>query len=437
MRTDDIHQNVKDPVTGNTIDFTQFNVCVPWLTTFGADYNISPHDMWAPDASKPNVTIEKNSYTEIKLTFSGYQASAFRTSLWLIPATRNNDPGITVKHGDSNILDANGNQNFVKDPYHAAEDPADGVEVDIFEYERTVDSANHDWLIMKCLGELGDQDKWTHNVHTNGPGVNGADGRVPGIDNTDFHRIGLLWVEDRLVWFVDGVAYVKDVVNVPNNVRMQLVLSRELTAGNNGAGSGTPSDPGIFGDSGASSANRNLIDGDYVEIEHIRVWEVSNYSEPNSTADVTADRYGATNGEIFWDKGGYTNFNVYRDDQNQGSTNGSSFYQNDLVSGQSYDYEVKAIDGGNEISIGSVTMPSDTGGSVTATRYGATNGEIFWDKGGYTNFKIYRNNDHQGDTNGSSFYQNNLISGLSYSYEVKAVDGGSEISIGTVTMPAN
>lgn len=131
--------------------------------------------------------------------------------------------------------------------------------------------------------------------------------------------------------------------------------------------------------------------------------------------------------------------------QNTSPNTGSSFYQGGLVSGTAYSYEVKAIQGSSEVSLGTVSIPGTAGPGipgggvvdvVTGTRYGNSNCEIFWDKGSYSQFNIYRDGVKQNTSanTGSSFYQNGLVGGTAYSYEVKAIQGSSEISIGSVTV---
>lgn len=78
---------------------------------------------------------------------------------------------------------------------------------------------------------------------------------------------------------------------------------------------------------------------------------------------VTASRYDAHQGEIFWQRGDYTQFNIFRDHELQNSTplDASSFYQDTLVSGTHYQFEVVAVDAqGNVIeSLGAVSMASE------------------------------------------------------------------------------
>jgi len=388
FKLDTVHREVKDPITNQKIKFKKFNICVPWLTTFGASYD-NGLDMFIPDISKPNITIEKNCFIEIKANFGGYKAEAFRTSLWLLPATKNNNVGTTVLFDDSEPLRPDGTQNFVKNSYHASVNPMDGVEIDVFEFEKSNKPGQENWILMKTLGDLGDQNLWTHNTLMSGPGVNGADAIVPNIDS-GWHTIGLLWLEDRLVWFVDGKAYVKDEVNRPNNVRMQIILSREINAGNQGGADGDPRDTGLFGNSGARKENRDKIPDDHVDIEYIRVWQARpgpiptpqptpelppkdpNYQVPPNTGNhpeisvggLVTRRYGQDNGELFWERRiGPNRYKVYQNGIALTETMAVSLTTNGLTPSNTYHYEVMWLDEINnvEVSLGVIMMPLPTG----------------------------------------------------------------------------
>lgn len=166
-------------------------------------------------------------------------------------------------------------------------------------------------------------------------------------------------------------------------------------------------------------------------------------------ASVTASRYDAHQGEIFWQRGNYTRFNIFRDQvlQNESPLDASSFYQDTLVSGTPYTYEVVAVDAnGNSLeSLGTVNMTSENGASggpatnvVTGERYDRTQGEVFWDKQGYTEFRVYRDGNLVTPENnrGRSFYQNTLVDGQSYVYQVNGVEANAdEVSLGQIRMP--
>lgn len=77
----------------------------------------------------------------------------------------------------------------------------------------------------------------------------------------------------------------------------------------------------------------------------------------NGDDSVTGSRYDATQGEVFWDRGEFSLFNIYRDDVLQATNDGNSFYQPTLIDGIEYRYEVRAQTADGEVSLGEVTLP--------------------------------------------------------------------------------
>ena len=78
------------------------------------------------------------------------------------------------------------------------------------------------------------------------------------------------------------------------------------------------------------------------------------------------------------------------------------------------------------------------GDGATGQRYDSTQGEVFWNRQGYVTFSIYRDGVLQKTREGNSHYQSNLVDGVSYAYEVRAVteDGGEKL-IGDVVLPGS
>jgi hypothetical protein len=78
-------------------------------------------------------------------------------------------------------------------------------------------------------------------------------------------------------------------------------------------------------------------------------------------------------------------------------------------------------------------------GDVTGARYDRRQGEIFWSKAGFSAFTIYRDGVRQNESvnTGNSFYQKDLVDGVSYRYEVRAVTDMGEVLLGGVVVPVN
>lgn len=83
-------------------------------------------------------------------------------------------------------------------------------------------------------------------------------------------------------------------------------------------------------------------------------------SDASTGEPVSAARYDDHQGEIFWDRQGYNRFLIYRDGEllTPAANEGNSFYQDTLLVGQTYSYQVNGVDSeGNETTVGLVTMP--------------------------------------------------------------------------------
>lgn len=80
-----------------------------------------------------------------------------------------------------------------------------------------------------------------------------------------------------------------------------------------------------------------------------------------STTGLAGQRYDARQGELFWDRGSYSMFNIYRDGEFYISNDGSSLYEPDLEEGVSYTYVVKAQSAETEIDLGQITLPAAAG----------------------------------------------------------------------------
>ena len=80
----------------------------------------------------------------------------------------------------------------------------------------------------------------------------------------------------------------------------------------------------------------------------------------------------------------------------------------------------------------------DTDIVVTGERYDATQAEIFWPRNPlFSEYRILRDGELVGNTDGTSFYQSNLEGGVSYRYEVEAVTEDALVSVGGITIPGS
>jgi len=261
------------------VNFADFELHTSWFDTFAFkavdgvqvpvladDKLVASKDFWGQpgktDTPSPNIAFAPGTYFEIEVNFEGMTALAHRHSFWLMPARE---------------------QGLAYD-----DDPANGLEIDIYEHELATDRAvaatgernQNEILLMKCIGSKTTPKSTQNELRADGKTAI----RVPGI-NEGWHRIGLLWTKESLTWFVDGAAKVKDSVLVPT-VDMYLIVSREANTGANSSGmpqelqadgDKIPFDAGLFGRNVATPANRELIKAgkDEVKVRYVRAWKVS------------------------------------------------------------------------------------------------------------------------------------------------------------------
>ncbi|MBX2884012.1 MAG: glycoside hydrolase family 16 protein, partial [Granulosicoccus sp.] len=355
-------------------------------------------DGWAYDEINrtplltPGRTFTPGHFFEIEVNFGHMSMEGHRHSFWLMPA----------------FVDEQGQ---VPDPGTAYNNiAADGVEIDIYEHEyfgshRPNAELFGNMLFMKVLG--GDAGNTENQIENTPTGFSYNDEKRTAVVvssaapfgriSDGWHRIGLLWTTERLVWFVDGVAVVVDTEKVPQ-VPMYMILSREMNSGVKDAGAdgfqpdtdaaaqppAIPADPGLLSRNVATQRNlaklatpadpnleHNGEFRDHVRVNYVKVWSVG--SGRTSDSVVTGTRYDGTQGEIFWEKFDHTEFNVYRDDilQTAQPSNGNSFFQNSLIPGTVYHYRVSALTDSGELTLGFVILPGSAGpgtsGSVPVT----------------------------------------------------------------------
>ncbi len=352
---------------GETVDFGNYRLFTSFFTSlaFESESNRAieaPTHRWAP-----------GHYFEIRVNFSNMNMGGHRHSFWLMPGV--------VEGG-----------HFVpKDPYNAS--AADGVEVDIYEIEARPET-NQNGLLMKVLaGDAGT----TSNEVTNVPAgvefidqsnnrtiVNVTDAFAEGAVSDGWHKIGLYWHTDKLVWFVDGWPVVMDTQLVPQ-VPMYLILSREMNSGVHKtvqAGNqaihvaeqlpAIPADSGLFGENIGLQRNLeklavkdnagldlDLEDKDHVLIDYVKVWRIDDaISVPPTVSapiNVRTKRYSNTSGELLWDHPttnpqNIREYEVKRGDGEAFAGYVSSWYMTNLDADTRYPLEIVAVGHNDERS---------------------------------------------------------------------------------------
>lgn len=179
-------------------------------------------------------------------------------------------------------------------------------------------------------------------------------------------------------------------------------------------------------------------------------------TDTRSVPGLSITRYSSTSAELFWDRSTIPGlrYEVSRDSVLLGTTNGTSFYDNNLsVDEPFHNYFVVALDsddrelandlivlGAGADSGGIPSKPSSgplppSGGdapvltNATITVYSDTAAELFWAlpdaSFGITEVDVYRNGELIGSTNGISFFDGARTSGEVYSYELVPLSGTS------------
>ena len=170
---------------------------------------------------------------------------------------------------------------------------------------------------------------------------------------------------------------------------------------------------------------------------------------PAAPAELTGRVYSSTAAEIFWARPSEAGLRhevrrIGESGEVVITTDGRSYYDDALAAGREYRYEVVAIapDGRRSeastitlTTLGSAAPPAPR--RLTATRYGAGNGEIFWSRAAVPGlrYEVSRDGETLATVDGVSFYDDALEIGRSYRYEVVAIDrAGRRSSAASVTM---
>ena len=339
----------------NNINFGNFKLYGAWIDTFAYDQKDSTNWVKKPilPPEAPNKTFLPGTYFEIRVNFSHMKMHGHRHSFWLMPAT-----------------DGEGNIPVSGQTYDGV--PENGLEIDIYEHEHSTNANINDMLFMKSInGNTGDDT--TMNDFTSIPGISlqgdhRTDVVVSGIHD-NWTTIGLLWTESELVWFVNGKAVVRDNDLVPQ-VPMYMILSRELNSGvkslselggdsidvyANGEDDDKnltrPKDPGLTAVNVGTKDNLSKIDNDYVEVDYIRVWSVDGRNNDDdglaSPTGLTGNVYSQTSAEIIWDRNpasdDFVMYQIKRNGIIVATKDALSHYDDTLLPGTKYTYEVKAV----------------------------------------------------------------------------------------------
>ncbi|MEV0714475.1 DUF4832 domain-containing protein [Asanoa sp. NPDC050611] len=151
------------------------------------------------------------------------------------------------------------------------------------------------------------------------------------------------------------------------------------------------------------------------------------------------------------DNVGVTGYQVFRNGTLVGSPSGTSFTDTGRSPGQTYQYQVRAVDAAGNVSGPSATVSATTTGcSGDCTAPGApvlsssgktdTSVSLSWsgstDNVGVTGYEVFRGSTLVGSPTGTSYTDNGLAASTAYSYSVRARDaaGNRSVASNTVTV---
>jgi beta-glucanase (GH16 family) len=108
--------------------------------------------------------------------------------------------------------------------------------------------------VMEVLGHQPERIYLSNHFRNNGEADFATQDYIGDDFSADFHRFGVLWESDRIIWVVDGVERFRVTDNIPN-IPMYLLIN--LAVGGNWPG----------------PPNNTTVFPNYYDIDYIRVWQ--------------------------------------------------------------------------------------------------------------------------------------------------------------------
>ena len=169
---------------------------------------------------------------------------------------------------------------------------------------------------------------------------------------------------------------------------------------------------------------------------------------PLQPTNVSVTIYSQTAAEMFWNRvpGNALTYEISIDSTFVATSQGTSFFTDNLDAGQQYDFSIVAIDAGGNRSE-TVTVTATTAGgpigiapvgpsqltNASIIVYSQTAAELFWDRAPaeqkVVTTEISRNGLVIGMAEGNSFFDNTREPGLQYEYGLTAIDASNNRSL--------
>ena len=170
-------------------------------------------------------------------------------------------------------------------------------------------------------------------------------------------------------------------------------------------------------------------------------------NSPTTPGNLRRDVYSKTSAELFWDRstdnGLIQGYEIVRNGESLGVRDATSLFQTGLDPAQTYTYTLTAIDTDGNRSA-SATLSFTTGSQEQASNneqdnstsnlasptglrsdvYSSTSAELTWDRPAMLGlfYEVRRNGDVVNQTDGVSFFDNELSATTTYQYQIVAVD---------------
>ena len=164
---------------------------------------------------------------------------------------------------------------------------------------------------------------------------------------------------------------------------------------------------------------------------------------PSQPAQLQAFVYSSSSAEVMWARSTddviVAGYEIVINDQVLGTFDQLSYYRNDLIPGNTYRFEITAVDNqGNRSTSSAISLvagdddaaPVEEEPTISDARivvYSRTAAELFWTRPPNTqSTEVYRNTQRIGSSPGTSYYDDNRERNTSYSYELVALDSQGE-----------
>ncbi len=192
-------------------------------------------------------------------------------------------------------------------------------------------------------------------------------------------------------------------------------------------------------------------------------------SNVDSVEGLYIDVYSRSAAELFWDRQNEVgvSYRIAVNGVTRDTTDGTSYYFDDLTEGRPYVFSVTTISSsGTESASVLVNASTGTPGSVSASsggdnanddsgnqtgssvqspqnaslvRYSSSVAELFWDRPAtiqnIVGTDVYRDGNFLTTEDGTSYYDDNRVSGQDYEYSLIAIDGAGNRSEPTIVRP--